>query len=614
MKSYLSKQIVAVIVIVTVLIIAIPCYFFVLAPMFERGDKGDNIVPPHIEGETIDRNGAVYINRVEENEEEQEYFFGGAGTAEWSFYIKGDSLFIREYENAPTDGTMVVFLHNAAKNTLASSRIAPTVEALEALRKEKADKMDEAELEAAGGINSVVLTNEEAKQAEINFADFGLGDPSACKYIRTTDKNGKTHTIYLGNVSPDGGSRYAMYEGRHAVYLLSESIVDFLDITPLSVISPMLTVLPANAESDYVPEVFEVRKDGEVIASIRTVDADKVLDMGLSTLSVLYKEIEPEVYNTYDTSAKYTSMLYERFRSSIYGSEVVAMAKAEVAIEDGNKVFKAGTLTAEELAEFGIVRDRNLFIYEKDSITNYLSYSDLKTDENGKKFYYVLNDLYEFIVKVDADKLPFLSWQEADYISTYASMVYIHKLHSLKIDSSLLRDKYLNPDRGFVRVNETFYLEYKKNGNDYILDADGSVILQNIKQANGEDVKAPTDVSGNPAKDDSNQVVTGVGNFRRLYNKLISIRMYINVEDQIDEIRAHEESGAPADVTVNFSMEGDLKEHVLRFYFYENTGTLCYYTYDNNQSRYVISAEDLGELLESVVTLKEGALIELDPQ
>ena len=38
-KSYLSKQVIAILVIVTVLVVSVPLYFFVLKPFLNRGDS-----------------------------------------------------------------------------------------------------------------------------------------------------------------------------------------------------------------------------------------------------------------------------------------------------------------------------------------------------------------------------------------------------------------------------------------------------------------------------------------------------------------------------------------------------------------------------------------------
>ena len=83
-KSYLSKQVIAILVIVTVLVVSVPLYFFVLKPFLNRGDSVEETESdPLLEGETRS-SSTLYIHSVEESDE-QLYRLYNSEKGDWGF-------------------------------------------------------------------------------------------------------------------------------------------------------------------------------------------------------------------------------------------------------------------------------------------------------------------------------------------------------------------------------------------------------------------------------------------------------------------------------------------------------------------------------------------------
>ena len=106
------------------------------------------------------------------------------------------------------------------------------------------------------------------------------------------------------------------------------------------------------------------------------------------------------------------------------------------------------------------------------------------------------------------------------------------------------------------------------------VDEDGRPILRNILLSDGSSVPSAGDL-------------TGIKNFRKFYSRLLGIRMYVNVEEQMELDRE------------------DHRSHTLKFYFYDEAGIWAFYTLDG-EGRYIARAEDVRKALIAAKLVKEG--------
>ncbi len=594
-KSYLSRQIVAIAVVVTVLVVSLPLYFGVLRPYFNRNSEGDAEAEPYIEGEDV-KNGTLRIMSVEEGEN-QEYFLGKGDETPWSFYVKNGNVFVRDYELTPFDGNNTIFLHTALSAPIAT-RVLPTSEELKELQHQKAEKLTKDELDTLGGEDRIPITGEDLKDYELPLEDYGLQDLSTLNYYMTTDKNGVRHKIYIGDYTPDGRSRYALYEGRNAVYMIGSTLGPYYTLSISELASPILTVVPVGAERDYVPDSFTLYRGKQAYVQIVRYDANDALAMDRSTTSILMKYIYDDedgnpVYNMYDTSAEYMALLYESFRSSIFGKEVVAVSPCVPTIEDQKTSYRQLDISEETLAQYGISKDNPYmsFHYKKGDLENLLVFSEPSEDEGGK-FYYVYNAQYEFIVKTYAESVPFMEKDDTFYMSSFVSVISIDNLDRLTVDSTGLKDKYINEFLHLERLRESFALQYRMNATntEKVLDSEGVPILEGVVLSNGKTVSDAGKVSG-------------VDNFKTLYYNLLRIRMYTNVAEQMEEINKVDLS--KPDISISYEIYGG-RTHTLNFYFYGDAGNLCFYVYDNGKERYVVDSKDVARVLQAVVFVQNG--------
>ena len=601
-KSYLSKQLIAVIVIAVVLAVAIPLYFFVLAPYIQRANtEPASVAEPYIEGETLN-GSSLRIMTVEESGDKQVYTLGKGGEYTWSFYVSNNNIYVADYELTPCDGNNMVFLRSSLAAPMAT-RILPTVEELKALRYEKAVKMSAAELEALGGEDKIAISNADLASYELPVGDYGFDDLAKCHYYTATDKNGVAHKVYIGSVTPDGGNIYAMYEGRKAVYMISSTIARYFTLKATDVATPLLTAVPADASTgNYTPDEFIIYRGQEPYVRIHRYAPEEALALDRVTNSLLIKYIyddengEP-VYNLYDTSSEYSSLLYTKFRESLIGEEVVVMAPCEAVIENAKKTYRPGKLTNEQLAAYGISKEEpyRSFYYVKGDLVNLLVFSKPESDEGGR-FYYVYNPQYEFIVKVYAADVAFMEKDETFFLSNYVSMILIDNLKGLSIDSTGLKDKYANEQMNLIRVKESFTLNFEMNaaGTGKVLDESGGAKITSIKLSNGSDVPDAGKISG-------------IKNFKTFYARLLNIKMYTNVEEQLEEINKVDLE--TPDVSVVYEVYSG-NTHKLNFYFFGSSGSLCFYTYDEGKSRYVVESRDVAKVLKAVQLVQDGISVE----
>lgn len=595
-KSYLSKQMIAVIVIATVLVVAIPLYFFLLKPLFERQNEPEpTVYEPLVEGEK--RSGTIlYMSEVEEGKTQTYRVHTADG--DWGFEAHEDgSISITEYESI-SYSYLMLNTHNAMKRT-AASHVAPSSDELSALRLEKAEKMSEKELEELGGLSMVVLTNEDIAKIKIDLSEYGLAEEDDPDYFTAVDKNGKEQTVYLGNFVPGGGERYAMYKGRNVVYKLNANISTFVSTPLYGLMAPIVTEVGEGAYTgDYMPDRFVLYRDGKLNVAIQLLTSEQAMSLDRITKSVVVKTIKGEngedIVNLYDTSTEYSGLLYEYFREAIDGTEVVYAVKSELKTINGVTGYMHGDISNETLLSFGIDPEKpyRSFSYSKENekLEYSLIFSTPQKDENGE-YYYAYNLGRGIIVKVYREKIPFVDKEETYYISKFISVLLFDNVDKLSIDSTGLPDEYI--EGNVKKLDEEFKLKFRMNaaGTEKILDSNGNATLLDVIDRNGNSVPK----AGN---------TSGIDNFRRLYYQLQKMSMYTNVEEQLEQIEKVDLDDPNVVVTYTV-FSADDRTHTLKFYFHDTAGVWAFYTLDG-EGRYIVRVNDLMQLLTATNLVMEG--------
>lgn len=608
-KSYLSKQVIAILVIVTVLVVSVPLYFFVLKPFLNRGDSVEETESePLLEGE-VRSSSTLYIHSVEESDE-QLYRLYNSEKGDWGFYVKGGNYALDGYESISYTYELYT-VHSALKKT-PGKHIIPSSDMLKELRTQKAEKMDAAELEKLGGINNLILTEEDLKDVEIDYAEYGFEDFSKVDRVTTVDADGVEHTLYLGNTTPDGDGRYAVYKGRKMVYRLDSTASTCVGASMLNVVAPIFTEVAQSAasSSDYALDQFELKQGKDYIVAIKLLTSKEALSLDRTTKSIAIKLLtdkngEPlldengrQLANYYDTSSEYMAMLYELFRQGINGTETVYAIPSVFKTVDGQSGYMHGDIDEKVLEQFGISTEnpyRSFYTSKKYSspeveLENALLMSAPQEDKQGR-FYYAYNIGRGIIIKVYASQIPFVEKDEAYFISKFVSMLDISYLARLTVDCTALPEGYL--DEQLDRFKESFTLDYKMNGTGTgkEVDEDGRPILRNILLSDGSSVPSVGDL-------------TGIKNFRKFYSRLLGIRMYVNVEEQMEQIEKVDLDHPHVEIVYEVDSE-DHRSHTLKFYFYDEAGIWAFYTLDG-EGRYIARAEDVRKALIAAKLVKEG--------
>ena len=170
-------------------------------------------------------------------------------------------------------------------------------------------------------------------------------------------------------------------------------------------------------------------------------------------------------------------------------------------------------------------------------------------------------------------------------------MLDISYLARLTVDCTALPEGYL--DEQLDRFKESFTLDYKMNGTGTgkEVDEDGRPILRNILLSDGSSVPSVGDL-------------TGIKNFRKFYSRLLGIRMYVNVEEQMEQIEKVDLDHPHVEIVYEVDSE-DHRSHTLKFYFYDEAGIWAFYTLDG-EGRYIARAEDVRKALIAAKLVKEG--------
>lgn len=615
-KSYLSKQAIAAIVIATVVVVALPIYFFLLKPMFEKEDTpetGPVVYEPLIGNEKhsgvnsqYERGGTIYIYSLPTPE--TQVFDVHAQTGDWSFTNSPEGLFIKDYESIVVSQTL--FSVCSAMRAPIGVHIAPSRDLLLEMRAKKAAGMSREELEAVGGLNQLRLTADEIADIEIDFAEYGLSDLENADRYSFTDGDGVAHTVYLGDYTVNGAERYARVDGVNAVYKLAQTMTTLVSSTLYDAMPPVVTDVTGDARTGgYVPDKFSIMRNGAVYVDIERFTDSEAIEKDRLTTSLLVRSFEDQegntYYNYYDTSSEYSTMLYKYFRSGIYGTRVVAAPKSKMVPVGDIEAPVHGDFTEEELSSFGINIEtpyRVLFTakYLDDepdesgdlpALVNYLIFSEPFT-ENGEEYYHVYNTGRGTVVLVKSSAVPFVEENEEFFAGRYVSVVAIDAIDTISLDTTALPEFMLG--EGVERLKESFTLNYTLKDGKRVRDSKNRIEYSAVVLSDGTFA---------PAADDG---TSATENFRNFYYHFGTVKLFTNVERYLDKIAGIDLENEGMSLT--YSIYGKDRSHTMKFYFFDEAGIWAFYTVDG-EGRYIARTEDIKTIVKGLMLVKTGGSV-----
>lgn len=394
-----------------------------------------------------------------------------------------------------------------------------------------------------------------------DFGAYGLGEDDSPAYYIITDTGGASHTVYLGDYTPNGGGVYCRYEGRNALYVLQASIASTLLGNVQGLISPLLMSFSSDNSTAYAQTddviitkngqpFVEIQYDnycpkcgGKFVQQNNTYTCDRCGKTSSDDYRVsAYKMIYPSNHTVNDTN--YSTQLLLSL-CSLSGQSVLEVGS-------GGKDGGSFLCDDEELmAKYGFHDLANApyrlsYSYGDD----YGAVAFAPSGVDGYYFAYA----YEFdtIVLVAESTVPYLEWDILDYINSAIFSENISNVSKLEIktaDGS--SGVYFNGK--YYTVNESFSIKYVQGESDNSLDC----------------VADRTGKTYSGTSQDLNYI-------QALYGSVLSMYIEGYAENTIPN-----EDDRCAEMTVTLN-DGTKKEYV----FYK-TGERCFYTVDGSGEFYI---------------------------
>lgn len=252
-----------------------------------------------------------------------------------------------------------------------------------------------------------------------NIADYGLDDKSSPAYLEIEKFDKKIYKLYFGLKSADGKSYYMMCDGRNVVYSVANSSIDDVIMVPVEkYISPIAANYIDNI--DYVNiSSLSIKHNGKDFISFEMV-SDEYREKTGYTLT--HQMIYPTNYQI-DVDK------FEKLLSSF--------AKL-----DGTEVIGFGYEKRDEfskLDDYGFDKNVVTIEYVYKDVTTVLYVGGKTEDGSG---YYVYTLLYDTLIIIPDESLPFIDWQLGDYISKPLFRMSINNVDKIEVISKGLSAEF----------------------------------------------------------------------------------------------------------------------------------------------------------------------------
>lgn len=417
----------------------------------------------------------------------------------------------------------------------------------------------------------VLLTNSPAGQDRVtttatqeDLVHYGLDEASNPAWFEVTLVDGSSYRIYIGKSLVTTTGYYVRLEGRKNVvtdengntteydiiYALQSSLGDTVLKSSTYVVSMELTPYIGNdifGATDFTLVKWK-ENEREVFVKI-----GMVADQNIAASAQTYEMIVPSAYTV---------------NEDIYSQQVLmnlAQVKAYEIVAYGDRihdeeVYKEFGLDLDEARLDAFTDNNHVFLTfncndpaEKDYAekATILYFSEMKTDINGVKFYYVYSPTYEIVGKVSADTYAFVDWKIDGFMNSY--MYYEYFTSTEVIDIYCERE---NLDLSFLLSGK------ERSRHIDVMTSGGKEIVYTT--VNGEKV---------PLVYDAQYIASGSGTyvgdfeiFRNLYYVLITRKLALYAE--IDESTKVDMENVAARISITSSP----KDHPVSYYKYDSKG------------------------------------------
>ena len=375
-------------------------------------------------------------------------------------------------------------------------------------------------------------------------------------YYILTDVSGNKYEVIIGDPIVSGAGYYAQYRGRDAVYILSNDLSKTLLVPIENLVTPMI-VYPMTMTTYFDVDNFTLIRYDYEGAAAAGLDFSKedLTDEELAALepytkvltSFRYIDLE-ERQNTENSSIPYLMTPLSDLDS--YNANSINIDTCLQAFLNMSfvRVVKLG-ITEKILAEYGLDMPRYVIYMKFQNLEHYIYISDMTEDGT----YYIGSPLFDQMVEVDRAYLPFLHWNEFDWV-----------------------------DPNLLQVNLAFvdYMQLTSPTYNVTFRMDNSASDQS-KNVSSEKIVVTADVGSNSRQ----PVVTDV--FRQFYKTVLyaSMEGVCDLdEEQMAALRAKPDSEAELVMTIKL-LSG--KELVYRFYRY--TERKCFMTINGQGVFYILN-------------------------
>ena len=418
----------------------------------------------------------------------------------------------------------------------------------------------------------VLITNSPAGQERVtttatqeDLAHYGLDEASDPAWFEVNLVDGGSYRIYVGKSLVTTTGYYVRLEGRKNVvtdengntteydiiYALQSSLGDTVLQPSTCVVSTELTPYVGNdifSATDFTLIKWK-ENEREVFIKIGLV-ADK----NIAASAQAYEMLEPSTYAVHeDNYSQYVLMNL----AQVNAYEIVAY---------GDRIHDAAVYEA-----FGLdldndrmddMKDKNHVLLtfncsdkgdkDYDEKATLLYFSEMKTDIDGTKFYYVYSPLYEIVGKVSAETYAFIDWELYGFLSPYMYYEYFTSTESIDI--------YCEREN----LDLCFLISGKERSRHVDVMTSGGKEIVYTTTENGEKI---------PLVYDTQYISSGKGTyvgdfeiFRNLYYVLITRKLALYAE--IEESTKVDMEKVVAKIAITTSP----KDHPISYYKYDSNG------------------------------------------
>jgi hypothetical protein len=367
-KNVVKRQRRTIIILALIVAAAICAYFFVVVPIVNYIEEVQKDPINLLEGEVLGINDRILMfehtekSNIQSIEIHNEY-------GEWGVYYDkdDDTFYITGYPEAPYDKEKFSSLIVSSGYTLSMTRVTENAE---------------------------------------DMSEYGLADSDNPAYYTLTSRDGKVHTVYIGDAIPTGAGYYCRYKDRNAVYVLDSTLGQTL-LQPLEVmITPMLT-LPMSTNDYFTIKNFAVMKGEEITVLITYLnEEEKAAEASTSA----YKMLAPANYTVNDSSYSIALEVLTNFQG------------ASTLVYDP---------TEEELEHYGLLKPAYSIYYEYQGLQQSVVFSE--KNENGN--YYAYSLLFNLITEISGSSLSWLEWDIINWVDEPIFMMNINDVKTITVKS-----------------------------------------------------------------------------------------------------------------------------------------------------------------------------------